>query len=347
MDDSDTDLTTNLTSLLLNHCTSIKMNDVEALLSRLPALKHLRLLFPSCEPNSKLFDGSRWEKFIQTKLPLLDKFEFSFEVFKRFNSNDVTIESLIAPFRTRFWLENKNWLIKCNLQEEIGGEVFHLYSIPLFKNYVEYPEYRSGIRHSTLNIADNNATIIVNICELSLDLDKMTFNESQQNNSSTPNYFFQNVTKLCLSINQTWSVDLIKHLSTIVNLSCLKKLTLILWSKSEIVSFHEGAKILFNQSSNLRSIELICDYNTVGKLFLTDIVSNLPCHVKHLETSILNPEHATMILERAEYLSNAKFQVFNGYEFWSHITRWLSQSGREATIQEELVPHHCATAPPT
>ncbi|CAF3760538.1 unnamed protein product [Rotaria sp. Silwood1] len=98
MDDSDTDLTTNLTSLLLNHCTSIKMNDVEALLSRLPALKHLRLLFPSCEPNSKLFDGSRWEKFIQTKLPLLDKFEFSFEVFKRFNSTDVTIESLIAPF---------------------------------------------------------------------------------------------------------------------------------------------------------------------------------------------------------------------------------------------------------
>ncbi|CAF3806384.1 unnamed protein product [Rotaria sp. Silwood1] len=216
---------------------SIKMNDVEALLSRLPALKHLRLLFPSCEPNSKLFDGSRWEKFIQTKLPLLD--------------------------------------------------------------------------------------------------------------NSIPNYFFQNVTKLCLSINQTWSVDLIKHLSTIVNLSCLKKLTLILWSKSEIVSFHEGAKILFNQSSNLRSIELMCDYNTVGKLFLTDIVSNLPCHVKHLETSILNPEHATMILERAEYLSNAKFQVFNGYEFWSHITRWLSQSGREATIQEELVPHHCATAPPT
>ncbi|CAF3560455.1 unnamed protein product, partial [Rotaria sp. Silwood2] len=165
--------------------------------------------------------------------------------------------------------------------------------------------------------------------------------------SSTPNYFFQNVTKLCLSINQTWSIDLIKHLSTTVNLSCLKKLTLILWSKSEIISFHEGAKILFNQTSNLRSIELMCDYDTVGKLFLTDILSNLPCHVKHLETSILNVEHATMILERAEYLSNAKFRVFNGYEFWTHITKWLSQNGREATIKEELVPPLCKTAPPT
>ncbi|CAF4582614.1 unnamed protein product, partial [Rotaria sp. Silwood2] len=81
------------------------MNDVEALLSRLPTLKHLRLLFPSCEPKSGLFDGSRWEEFIRSKLPLLNKFEFSFNVSKRFHPNDVTIESLIAPFRTPFWLE--------------------------------------------------------------------------------------------------------------------------------------------------------------------------------------------------------------------------------------------------
>ncbi|CAF3087975.1 unnamed protein product, partial [Rotaria sp. Silwood2] len=42
------------------------MNDVETLLSQLPVLKHLRLLFPNCEPNSGLFDGYRWEKFIRT-----------------------------------------------------------------------------------------------------------------------------------------------------------------------------------------------------------------------------------------------------------------------------------------
>ena len=41
IDDSDTDLRTNLTSLLLNRCTNIRMNHVEELLSRLPALKHL------------------------------------------------------------------------------------------------------------------------------------------------------------------------------------------------------------------------------------------------------------------------------------------------------------------
>ncbi|CAF4457327.1 unnamed protein product [Rotaria sp. Silwood2] len=175
------DLTSNLTSLLLNNCTGIKMNDVETLLSQLPVLKHLRLLFPRCEPNSGLFDGYRWEKFIRTKLSLLNNFEFSFDVLKRFNSNDVTTESLIASFRTQFWLKDKNWFIKCNLQEEIVGEVFHLYSIPLFKKYVTYPEYQNAIQHSTSNIADNNATIIVNTSELSLDLDKMIFNESQQN----------------------------------------------------------------------------------------------------------------------------------------------------------------------
>jgi len=154
------------------------------------------------------------------------------------------------------------------------------------------------------------------------------------------------VTKLVLSITQTWSIDLMEHLLTTVNLSCLEKLTLILCSKSEIVSFHEGAKILFNQTSNLRSIGLLCDYNTVGKLFLTDILPNLPCHVKHLETSIFIPEHATMILEKAEYLSIVKFRVFAGDEFWSHITRWLSRSGREATIEKKSQPHHCKTSPP-
>ncbi|CAF4640415.1 unnamed protein product, partial [Rotaria sp. Silwood2] len=156
------------------------MNDVEALLSRLPTLKHLRLLFPSCEPKSGLFDGSRWEEFIRSKLPLLNKFEFSFNVSKRFHPNDVTIESLIAPFRTPFWLESKNWCIKCDLEKEICGEAFHLYSTPLFQNYFSYPEYRNRIRQSTLNIAENSATIIVNTRELSLELNKMTLNESQQ-----------------------------------------------------------------------------------------------------------------------------------------------------------------------
>ncbi|CAM4908410.1 unnamed protein product [Rotaria socialis] len=346
IDDSDTDLRTNLTSLLLNRCTNIRMNHVEALLSRLPALKHLRLLVPRCEYKNELFDGSRWEEFIRSKLSLLNKFEFSFHVSKHWIPNDVTIESLIAPFRTPFWLESKHWCIKCDLEKQIHHEAFHLYSLPLFQNYFSYPEYRNRIRYSILNVAENSANIIANTSELFLELNKTMFSESHENVNSTPSYFFQNVKILSLIINQIGSVDLIEYISTVANLSSLEKLTLVLWPKTEIISFNASAKILFNQASNLRSIEIVCDFDTIGMIFMNDILSNLPRYVKHLETSIQNVEHAIMMLERTEYLQIAKFQVTNANEFWNHITQWLSQSGRKATIKSDSLLHRYVGAPP-
>ncbi|CAF1451617.1 unnamed protein product, partial [Rotaria sordida] len=54
----------------------------------------------------------------------------------------------------------------------------------------------------------------------------MTTDEISQITSLTSNYLFSNVTVLELIINKIWSVDLIEHLSTIVNLSNLQKLEL-------------------------------------------------------------------------------------------------------------------------
>ncbi|CAF1259950.1 unnamed protein product, partial [Rotaria sp. Silwood1] len=54
-----------------------------------------------------LFDGSRWENFIEMKLPLLSKFEFWFTRPVHDHAERNTVESLIAPFQTPFWLEIK------------------------------------------------------------------------------------------------------------------------------------------------------------------------------------------------------------------------------------------------
>ncbi|CAF3850104.1 unnamed protein product [Rotaria sp. Silwood1] len=97
-----------LTSLSLETYTNITMNDIESLLLLLPKLTHLRLIGQDILTDPSLFDGSRWENFIKTKLSLLNRFEFRFTRSAVDNADCTTVESLIAAFRTSFWLETKH-----------------------------------------------------------------------------------------------------------------------------------------------------------------------------------------------------------------------------------------------
>ncbi|CAF1258779.1 unnamed protein product [Rotaria sp. Silwood1] len=114
--DSDIRSTIHLTSLSINDCSDLKMDEIESLLSLLPMLKYLRLLGQRYSIDHQFFDGSRWEELIQSKLPLLNQFHFWFYNSQDFDSNRATVESLIAPFQTPFWLKNKNWFIKCDYE---------------------------------------------------------------------------------------------------------------------------------------------------------------------------------------------------------------------------------------
>ncbi|CAF3735494.1 unnamed protein product [Rotaria sp. Silwood1] len=105
-----------LTSLSLNGNFNITMDNIESLLSLLPSLTHLRLINKTLLTDPLLYDNYRWENFIQTKLPLLNKFEFWFTYLALNNQDFTTVESLIAPFRTSFWLEIKHWLVKCDYE---------------------------------------------------------------------------------------------------------------------------------------------------------------------------------------------------------------------------------------
>ncbi|CAF3971172.1 unnamed protein product [Rotaria sp. Silwood1] len=88
------------------------MDDVEIILTILPTLTHFRLFGLTCRTDPSLFDGFRWENFIQTKLPLLNQFEFCLTRLALTNQDCTTMESLIAPFRTPFWLQIKHWVVK-------------------------------------------------------------------------------------------------------------------------------------------------------------------------------------------------------------------------------------------
>jgi hypothetical protein len=61
-----------------------------------------------------MFDGFRWEHFIRTKLPLLNQFDILLSCHHNKNSDIISLESVILPFQTPFWLEEKSWFVTCD-----------------------------------------------------------------------------------------------------------------------------------------------------------------------------------------------------------------------------------------
>ncbi len=101
-----------LVSLTIGDC-QLPLRDLEFLLSLTPSLICLKLV-SSRSVFDSIFDGSYWEHFIQNKLLLLKKFEFFFTCNVN-ESNGIThFDSLILPFQTSFWLNNKHWLVTCD-----------------------------------------------------------------------------------------------------------------------------------------------------------------------------------------------------------------------------------------
>ncbi|CAF4444229.1 unnamed protein product, partial [Rotaria sp. Silwood2] len=146
-------------------------------------LTHFRLMGETDLWELSLFDGSQWENFIEMKLPLLNKFEFWFTRPVHDHAEPNTVESLIAPFQTPFWLEIKRWFVKCDYVDDDYDRKFYLYSIPIFLDSFDYSNQQGTILHSKLNITDNNAPIIVNTHRLDLNLSQM-MTENIRNNVS-------------------------------------------------------------------------------------------------------------------------------------------------------------------
>lgn len=100
-----------LKSLTITDC-SLSAQYFELLLKPINALRNLKLVSRKRNFDS-MFDGCCWEEIIRIKLPYLDKFEFFFSHSNIQGDNFISLESLIAPFRTAFWLNDKQWFVSC------------------------------------------------------------------------------------------------------------------------------------------------------------------------------------------------------------------------------------------
>ena len=101
-----------LTSLSIRNC-KMPIQDLRLLLSLTPSLVHLKLISYQTTFNPKANDYN-WEQFIRSQLPHLDEFEFLFSNSVRGSDDITSLDSLIAPFQTPFWLDDKRWFVTCD-----------------------------------------------------------------------------------------------------------------------------------------------------------------------------------------------------------------------------------------
>ncbi|CAF4005267.1 unnamed protein product [Rotaria magnacalcarata] len=101
-----------LASLTMNNCY-LSFGELDFLLSLTPSLIHFKLINVGWNSNS-LFDGFRWEEFIQKRLPFLNN-----------------LHSIINSYRTPFWLERKHWYVTCDYTISASSSQVILYTKPV------------------------------------------------------------------------------------------------------------------------------------------------------------------------------------------------------------------------
>lgn len=107
---SVTPFTSSLTYLIIKNYTLL-IQQFKLLLSTVPKLRYLSIGFP--ESFHKCFiDIYDCENFIRTELNSLDRLEF-FYYYELSQDIMPSFDSILAPFREPFWLNEKHWFVDC------------------------------------------------------------------------------------------------------------------------------------------------------------------------------------------------------------------------------------------
>ncbi|CAF1193495.1 unnamed protein product [Adineta steineri] len=116
-----------LISLTISDC-SFSLKNLTLLLSPIPTLLHLKLISHRSILDS-FFHGSRLEELIRAKAPALVRFEFFLSYNYQENDQFISLESLMDPFRTPFWLNDKRWFVTCAYVPK--GSTIWLHTTPI------------------------------------------------------------------------------------------------------------------------------------------------------------------------------------------------------------------------
>lgn len=166
-----------LISLTLEDC-DLSMTMIESLFFLIPSLVHLTIKGIGAE----FFDGARWERLFQIKLPNLTKFEFAFQNHIGMNCDTADFEAIIAPFQTKFWTEIKHWYVSA-----VGvknSSYVNLYSIPDCAPKISFHPRRNKVSRSTVPSNIREIVTMNSVRELTLNLIEMQADMIEKVNKS-------------------------------------------------------------------------------------------------------------------------------------------------------------------
>jgi hypothetical protein len=135
------------------------------------------------------------------------------------------------------------------------------------------------------------------------------------------------VTKLRIDVDRRISLDLIKFLPSIIDISRLIEI------KLESYYFNKDNKnILYDmisiieQSNNLLSLIIHSRFSKYELYpFLNSLCSKLPRQIKHLQIPINQLDQIKIILERCQYLSVVQFEVTRT-KFSAEVAEWFAEN---------------------
>ena len=120
----DLSLSSRLKSLTIKNY-SLPVKILALLLTLTPSLVYLSLKSET-DTFDRIFDGLYWEELISSKLRSLETFEFFFLYRVSKDAHFLDIDPSISSFQSKFWLNEKNWIVKCAYI--IGSSEFWLYT---------------------------------------------------------------------------------------------------------------------------------------------------------------------------------------------------------------------------
>ncbi|CAF3550412.1 unnamed protein product [Rotaria socialis] len=305
---NDTDISVSIFYRQLNSLTlednRMDVFKLEQFLSLTPSLIYLKVI-----GMAYLIDSYRWEKILRIKLPNLNTFEFFFLSWKDVNYSFCDIESLIQPFQTSFWLENKQWAVNCDYI--INPTEVMLYSVPICKTSFQYYDEANKISCSNFTKMNINQAMLDNICQLRLNLIKAINHEkSLQTPQLSTCPLFRNVTELTLDLDYKCPNTLLQSLSNIINLSTV---TQVIFNLNYDIDFdlHTRTNLIniFKQTSNIQTFEICNNLSPINACTtIGDICSLIPSHIQHLKITVKNVNEMKIVFDRFKYLSSITFR---------------------------------------
>ena len=140
-------LFTQLRSLTINPSSAL-FKPLCSVLSLTPFLVYLKITIQYLD-NDCHSNGAGWEEFLRRKLIHLKNFQFCF-VYKTNEVNQYSsLNRLIQPFKTSFWVNEKRWFVICEF-------VLKSYNIILYTSSLAINDNEPAIRYtSTLSSNDD------------------------------------------------------------------------------------------------------------------------------------------------------------------------------------------------